>query len=142
MSKNLTNAQLKIITERILIELRKKIITDEVYKKTCDNIAKKIDYTSLKNKVEKYEEIQEEISKLNKESNILYNEVRQAFGNNIYFKIDLNNFLFQYNKLIEDELNNLLPNRYDIESDIILSSINGSKDLISDLINKYTKNNI
>lgn len=47
MSRNLTNTQLNIISDRIMSELRKKKITDQVHKNTCDEVAENINYKEL-----------------------------------------------------------------------------------------------
>ena len=138
MSKNLTNVQLNIITDRILIELRKKIITNKVFIETSDRVANELNYKVLKNKAKRYDDIQKEISLLQQEANILSTEIKNPFGQNIYFQPTLINFLNQYEKKIEKELSNLLPTSFEIQSDIVLNSINGSKDLINDIIKKYT----
>jgi len=137
MSKNLTNIQLKIITDRILIELRKKIITDKVYIETCNNIKKEINYESLKEKAKRYDEIQKEISLLQQEANILNTEIKNPFDINIYIRPGLEGFLNLYEKKVESKLNSLLPNRFDIESEIILNSIQGSKNIVEDILKKY-----
>ena len=137
MSKNLTNAQLNIITDRILIELRKKIITDKVFVNISNQVADEIDYKKLKTLAKRYDEIQKEMESLRQESNIISVKIKNPFPKGVYFTPNLDGFLNQYDKQIEVELNKLLPNRFDIQSDIVLNSINGSKDLINDIIKKY-----
>jgi len=136
MSKNLTNIQLNIISERIMSELRKKKITGQVYKNTCDKVAEDINYKQLVKKAKRYEEIQNQISELQKEASIITTEVKHPFGQ-VYFSPNVDNFLKQYDRKVEEELNKLLPTKFQIESDIVLASISGSKDLINEILSKY-----
>lgn len=136
MARNLTNTQLNIISDRIMSELRKKKITDQVYKNTCDEVAENINYKELINKAKRYEQIQNEISELQKEAAIITTEVKHPFGQ-VYFSPNVDNFLKQYDKKIEQELDKLLPTKHQIESDIVLASISGSKDLINEILKKY-----
>lgn len=136
MARNLTNTQLNIISDRIMSELRKKKITDQVYKNTCDEVAENINYKELINKAKRYEQIQNEISELQKEAAIITTEVKHPFGQ-VYLSPNVDNFLKQYDKKVEQELNKLLPTKHQIESDIVLASISGSKDLINEILKKY-----
>ena len=138
MSKNLTNVQLNIITTKILSELRNVKITDKVKKEFEKQIAEDIDYQNLLKKAKRYEETVAEIERLRKEQELLRIEVQNAFGNNLYFSPTIENVNSKYKSKIDEELNKLLPSRFDIESDIVLGSINGSKDLISEILKKYT----
>ena len=137
MSKNLTNVQLNIITTKILSELRNVKITDKVKKEFEKQIAEDIDYQNLLKKAKRYEETVAEIERLRKEQELLRIEVQNAFGNNLYFSPTIENVNSKYKSKIDEELNKLLPSRFDIESDIVLGSINGSKDLISEILKKY-----
>lgn len=137
MSKNLTNVQLNIITTKILSELRNVKITDKVKKEFEKQIAEDIDYQNLLKKAKRYEETLVEVENLRKEQELLRVEVQNAFGNNSYFQPTIGNVNSKYKSKIDDELNKLLPSRFDIESDIVLGSINGSKDLISEILKKY-----
>ena len=139
MSKNLTNVQLNIITTKILSELRNVKITDKVKKEFEKQIAEDIDYQNLLKKAKRYEETVAEIENLRKEQELLRVEVHNAFGNNMYFTPTIENVNSKYKSKIDEELNKLLPSRFDIESEIILGSINGSKDLISEILKKYTQ---
>lgn len=139
MSKNLTNVQLNIITTKILSELRNVKITDKVKKEFEKQIAEDIDYQNLLKKAKRYEETVAEIENLRKEQELLRFEVQNAFGNNMYFTPTIANVNSKYKTKIDEELNKLLPSRFDIESEIILGSINGSKDLISEILKKYTQ---
>lgn len=136
MSRNLTNTQLNIISDRIMSELRNKKITGQVHQNTCDEVAENINYKELIKKVKRYEEIQKQIGELNKESGLLNVEIRHPFGQ-VYFAPNVDNLLKQYDKKVEEELNKLLPTKFQIESDIVLASISGSKDLITEILNKY-----
>ena len=137
MSKNLTNVQLNIITTKILSELRNVKITDKVKKEFEKQIAENIDYQNLIKKAKRYEETISEIEKLRKEQEIIRVEVQNAFGNNGYITPTIEILNSKYRNKVDDELNKLLPSRFDIESDIVLGSINGSKDLISEILKKY-----
>lgn len=136
MSKNLTNIQLNIISTRIMSELRKIKITGQVYKNTCDEIADRIKYKELLKKAKRYEEIQRQISELQKEATLITTEIKYPFGQ-IYINPTVENFLKQYDKEVEKELNKLLPTKEEIESDIVLASMSGSKDLITEILKKY-----
>jgi predicted nuclease with TOPRIM domain len=137
MSRNLTNTQLNIISDRIMSELRKKKITEQVHKNTCDKLAENINLKELIKKAKRYEEIQNKISELSKESSLLNVEIRHIFGQNVYFSISLDNLLKQYDKKVEEELDKLLPTKHQIESDIVLASMSGSKDLINEILKRY-----
>lgn len=136
MSKSLTNIQLNIISERIMSELRKNKITGQVYKNTCDEVAENINYKELIKKAKRYEEIQKQISELTKESGLLNVEIKHPF-NGVYFQTNVEGFLKAYDKKVEQELNKLLPTKSQIESDIVLASMSGSKDLINEILKKY-----
>ena len=138
MSKNLTNVQLNIITTKILSELRNVKITDKVKKEFEKQIAEDIDYQNLLKKAKRYEETLVEVENLRKEQELLRVEVQNAFGNNGYITPTIENVNSKYKSKIDNELNKLLPSRFDIDSDIVLGSINGSKDLISEILKKYT----
>ena len=81
-------------------------------------------------------ELQKQIAELTKESGLLSVEIRHPFGQ-VFFTSNVDNFLKQYNKKVEEELNKLLPTKFQIESDIVLASISGSKDLITEILSKY-----
>ena len=136
MARNLTNAQLNIISDRIMSELRKKKITDQVHKNTCDEVAENINYKELIKKAKRYEEIQKQIAELSKESGLLNVEIKHPFGQ-VFFTTNVDNLSKQYEKKVEEELNKLLPTKFQIEGDIVLASISGSKDLITEILNKY-----
>jgi len=136
MSKNLTNIQLNIISERIMSELRKNKITGQVYKNTCDEVAENINYKELIKKAKRYEEIQKQVGELSKESGVLNVEIRHPFGQ-VFFTPNIDTLSKQYDKKVEEELNKLLPTKFQIESDIVLASMSGSKDLITEILKKY-----
>ena len=136
MSRNLTNTQLNIISDRIMSELRKKKITEQVHKNTCDKLAENINLKELIKKAKRYEEIRNEIGKLNKEADLLNVEIKHPFGQ-IFFSTNVDNLLKQYDKKVEQELDKLLPTKHQIESDIVLASISGSKDLINEILKRY-----
>lgn len=136
MSRNLTNTQLNIISDRIMSELRKNKITEQVHKNTCDEVAKNINLKELLKKAKRYEEIQNEIGKLNKEASLLNVEIKHPFGQ-IFFSTNVDNLLKQYDKKVEQELDKLLPTKHQIESDIVLASVSGSKDLINEILKRY-----
>lgn len=136
MSRNLTNTQLNIISDRIMSELRKNKITEQVHKNTCDKVAEDIDYKELIKKAKRYEEIQKQVAELGKESGLLHVEIKYPFGQ-VFFTPNVDNLLKQYDKKVEEELNKLLPTKSQIESDIVLASISGSKDLITEILSKY-----
>lgn len=136
MARNLTNTQLNIISESIMSELRKKKITNQVFKNTCDKVAEDINYKELLKKAKRYEEIQKQIAELSKEANMLSVEIKHPFGQ-VYFTPNVDTFLKQYNKKVEEEINKLLPTKFQIESDIVLASISGSKNLITEILKKY-----
>ncbi len=136
MSRNLTNTQLNIISDRIMSELRNKKITGQVHKNTCDEVAENINYKELIKKAKRYEEIQKQINELGKESGLLNVEIRHPFGQ-VFFTPNVDNLLKQYDKKVEEELNKLLPTKFQIEGDIVLASISGSKDLITEILKKY-----
>lgn len=136
MSKNLTNIQLNIISERIMSELKKSKITGQVHKNTCDKVAEDINYKELIKKAKRYEEIQKQIGELNKESGLLNVEIKHPF-NGVYFQTNTEGLLKAYNAKVEIELNKLIPTKTQIESDIVLASISGSKDLITEILSKY-----
>jgi|688.fasta_scaffold175776_2 hypothetical protein len=137
MSKNLTNIQLDIICNRIMSELRKHIITGKVYKDTCTMVAESINYDELKKKAKRYEEIQEKLKILGQEANLLSTEIKNPFDKFNYFTPDLKNLMLMYDKEVEKQLNEMLPKRSEIQSDIVLGSISGSKDIISEILKKY-----
>jgi len=136
MSKNLTNIQLNIISERIMSELKKNKITGQVHKNTCDKVAEDINYKELIKKAKRYEEIQNEMGELSKEAGLLNVEIKHPF-NGTYFKTDTEGLLKAYNTKVEIELNKLIPTKAQIESDIVLASMGGSKDLINEILSKY-----
>jgi len=136
MSRNLTNTQLNIISDRIMSELRNKKITGQVHKNTCNEVAENINYKELIKKAKRYEEIQKQINELRKESDLLNVEIKHPFGQ-VFFTPSVDNLLKQYHKKVEEELNKLLPTKFQIESDIVLASISGSKDLINEILSKY-----
>lgn len=129
--------QLNIISESIMSALREKKITDQVRKNICNKVAEEINYKRLTEKANRYDEIKYQINELNKEANILSAEIKSPFGHNVYFSPTVNNLILNYEKKVEEELNKLLPKRSKIESDIVLTSINGSKDLITEILKKY-----
>lgn len=136
MSRNLTNTQLNIISDRIMSELRNKKTTEQVYKNTCDEVAENINYKELIKKAKRYEEIQKQMNELSKESGLLSVEIKHPFGQ-VFFTPNVDNLLKQYDKKVEEELNKLLPTKFQIEGDIVLASISGSKDLIKEILSKY-----
>ena len=97
MSRNLTNTQLNIISDRIMSELRNKKITGQVHKNTCDEVAENINYKELIKKAKRYEEIQKQINELRKESDLLNVEIKHPFGQ-VFFTPSVDNLLKQYHK--------------------------------------------
>lgn len=138
MSRNLTNLQLGVITSRIMSALRAKKITDDVKKSVTDKVNKEYKREKAEQYFKKYSEAYERLQEADRNMTEFRNRLNECLGVNSFINMqDLNSLNKWYNNKIEFELNKLLPSEYEIQGDIVLASVQGSKDIIDDILKKY-----
>ena len=138
MSKNLTNLQLGVITSRIMSALRKKKITDDVKREVTDRVNNEFKRDKAEEYFQRYNEASERYKQAQADMQEFKNRINECLGVNGYINIGSPNAITKwYEDKVNLELNKLLPTEYEIQGDIVLASVQGSKDIIEDILNKY-----
>lgn len=137
----LTNLQLDIISNEIREQLIKNKLTEAVKSEIKNKIVTDDKVVTIKNLIKEYNANTEVIESLRKKNL----EISQIINKNLT-ELDLKNIscynIVGYKRDIEDiiitrEFDKLIPSLKEIQTKIILKNINGSKDIINDILNDY-----
>jgi predicted transcriptional regulator len=141
MNRKFTNAQLNVLSKRIKEEIEKAVLTEELKAKIEKEVFRKFKVGDCYQLAEECNKLEAQIQELKNKQNLLYTEIKNnlqtAWGNyTYYYKIEnLDSFV---KAKITEETNKYVPTPQEIEAEILIASINGSEDFMSEIIKKFT----
>lgn len=137
----LTNTQMDIICNSIYNKLREESLKDYSITNMKSEYLKDKEIKITQNKIDKYLDTKNKITELNVLLNNLKKDINNSIvnirNNNGYFSINENTLNDAIDFRIDSEINKNMPSKQEIKARIILNSIEGSKDLINDVINSF-----
>ena len=131
----LTNLQLSVLSSAIIKKLKENAISSSKHDEIMERIKKEMNYKNVIQIVSKYEKLLKKRDDIQRE----ISEISRNFDTNLlpYFPNSLKNL----DKIVNDRVNRVIfeniPSKLEIESDIVLMSMEGSSDIFSKVLVKY-----
>lgn len=138
----LTNIQLNVLRDKIYSEIRKKIIPVELLETIKSKIEKTYSYNKLLSNCVEIEHLEKECTEIRDKIQKIYEQNAKLISDKKYFVSPKNTEQVEkfINKKVEQVCDELLPTISEIESEIIIASLENSTDFLETIINKFTNN--
>lgn len=132
----LTNLQLRVLSSTIIKKLKQKAIESSKRDEIIERVKKEVNYENVVPIVKKYEKLLKKKNDIQKEiSEMSRNFDNESLGH--YLPSDIKHLDGMVDSRVNSALFKNIPFHADVESDIVLMSLEGSSDILSKLLAKY-----